>query len=278
MPRRLTENEYDFRIARWGKARRIGAYVNSVTPIDHLCLLHNEIWPARPGDLLNGHGMRCCGRQLHDEAKASYEKRLAQIGLCEAIESYVTRRTPIRHRCLLHGKEFLMAPKRTLEARIPPCCGGMWRGSLYAMLLEPSRWGLNSYSVVYLFRLARFKDYVKIGISANVKTRADSEYGDFVGYWHMPSRFHSFLVEQATLSDPLLSIECPGDLRESSWSGWTEVRRATNDQAVKVIQFYVDKLEDVGCYQFILDYLNPNPEEIELCARLLDLRNQGKFE
>ena len=269
MSRKLTDDEYDLLIAQWGKAKRIDPYVNNSTSINHLCLLHGEVWPARPGDLITGHGMKCCGRQLHDKAKAAYKRKLSEIGLCEAIEPYVTRRTPIRHRCLRHGKEFLMAPKRTLEGRIPPCCGGMWRGSLYAMLLEPQRWGLNSHSVVYLFRLAKFRDYVKIGISANIKNRLNQEYGDFISYWHTPSRFHAFLIEQAALSDQSLPAECPSDLRAESWPGWTEIRKATGDQSVKVIQFYADRLEEIGCYQFILDYLDPSPEEAELCLKAI---------
>jgi hypothetical protein len=271
MPARLSEEEYDRRISEFGKAKRVASYINCTTPIDHLCLIHGETWPARPGDIMTGHGMKCCGRQSHDKAKAVYENKLAQIGLCEAIEPYVTRRVPILHRCLRHGKTFLMAPKRSLEARVPPCCGGMWRGSLYSMLLEPKRWGLNSKSVVYAFKLAKFPDYIKIGISANIKNRINEEYGDFIAYWHMQSRFQAFLVEQAALIDSSLHAECPEILKEESWAGWTEVRKSNNSSVVKVIQFYVDALTEQGEHRFILNYLKPSDAERELCLDALDL-------
>jgi hypothetical protein len=137
------------------------------------------------------------------------------------------------------------------------------------MLLEPKRWGLNSYSVVYLFRLARFPDYVKIGITANMKKRADEEYGDFVCYWPACSRFHAFLVEQASLRDTSLNAACPLDLLDSKWAGMTEVRKAESGQAVQIIQFYFDELDSLGPYQFILNYLSPNEAERSLCEKAL---------
>jgi hypothetical protein len=137
------------------------------------------------------------------------------------------------------------------------------------MLMEPSRWGLNSYSIVYLFRLARFPDHVKIGISSNIKLRADEEYGDFVCYWNTRSRFHAFLVEQASLRDVSLNVSCPLELVDSKWAGSTEVRKAKSNQAIQIIQFYFDALDSLGIYQFILDYLSPTDIEKELCLQRL---------
>lgn len=269
MPVRLREEKYDQRLARFGKAQRLEPYVNQKTRILHRCLIHGEEWLATPNDLAQGHGMKCCGRVLHDEAKAKYDERLAAIGLAERVDPYLTRRKAIRHRCLRHGRIFLQEPRRALEGRIPPCCGGMWRGSLYAMLLEPKRWGLDSHSVVYLFRLARFPGYVKIGITANIKTRANEEYGDFVCYWATRSRFHAFLIEQATLGDLSLDATCPPDLINNKWAGNTEVRRADSDDVIKVIQFYSNELEDLGPYRFVLRHLKPSEVERDLCEQAL---------
>jgi hypothetical protein len=270
MPAKLTEAHYDARLALIGKVERVGPYVGQQKTTLHRCLLHGEIYKSRPYDLLKGHGLYCCGNGASRTKAASlYDERLAKIGLCERVEPYQTRRIAIQHKCLRHGKLFLQEPRRALEGRIPPCCGGMWRGSLYAMLMEPSRWGLNSYSIVYLFRLARFPDYVKIGISSNIKLRADEEYGDFVCYWNTQSRFHAFLVEQATLRDALLEVACPWELADSKWAGSTEVRKAESSQAIQIIQFYFDALDRLGPYQFILDYLKPTDTEKELCLQRL---------
>ena len=270
MPRKLLESEYDDRLAAIGKACRLDKYTNNLTPTLHLCLIHKEKHKARPSDLLQGHGLHCCwnGGNNKDAAKR-YDIRLAKLGLVERVDLYQTRRTPIRHRCLRHNRIFLQEPRRALEGRIPPCCGGMWRGSLYAMLLEPQRWNLNSNSVVYLFRLARFPGYVKIGISVNIKARIDQEYGDFVCYWTARSRFHAFLVEQASLGDASLEVACPLELVDSKWAGTTEVRKSGGNQAIQVIQFYFDAIDRLGPYQFILDYLTPNEAERDLCEQAL---------
>ena len=270
MPSKSKEANYDDRLALIGKAERVGPYIDQRTPTLHRCLRHGEIHKSRPNDLLMGHGMHCCGNGgSRANAASLYDERLAKIGLCERVEPYQTRRIAIQHKCLRHGKLFLQEPRRALEGRIPPCCGGMWRGSLYAMLMEPSRWGLNSYSIVYLFRLARFPDHVKIGISSNIKLRADEEYGDFVCYWNTQSRFHAFLVEQASLRDLSLKVACPSELADNKWAGSTEVRKAKSDQTIQVIQFYFDALDKLGPYQFILDYLNPTDIEKELCLQRL---------
>jgi len=269
MPSKLTNEEYDKKLAKFGKACRLEPYVNQHARILHRCLIHGEEWLAIPGDLALGHGMKCCGKVLNNKAKAAYDSKLAAIGLAERVEPYISRRVAIQHRCLRHGKLFSQEPRRALEGRIPPCCGGMWRGSLYSMLIEPKRWGLGGHSVVYLFRLARFRDHVKIGISANTGTRADSEYGDFICYWTTQSRFHAFLIEQASLADGGLTINCPEELRSVSWPGWTEVRKVDSNKAVQIVQFYCDVLEQIGPYQFILDYLNPTDIEKELCLQRL---------
>lgn len=268
MPPKLTNEEYDEKLAKFGKACRLEPYVNQHTRILHRCLIHGEEGLAIPGDLALGHGIKCCGNDGRKARAASvYDKRIAKIGLCKRIDPYQTRRLAIKHQCLLHHRIFLQEPRRALEGRIPPCCGGMWRGSLYSMLMEPKRWGLDSHSIVYLFRLARFPDYVKIGISANIKTRADEEYGDFVCYWATRSRFHAFLVEQASLRDISLEAACPSDLADSRWAGSTEVRRADSGNAIQVIQFYFDEVDRLGPYQFILEYLGPNEAERDLCEK-----------
>jgi hypothetical protein len=128
----------------------------------------------------------------------------------------------------------------------------------------------KSHSVVYLFQLARFKEYVKIGISVNIALRADTEYGDFICYWKAQNRFHAFLVEQAVLSDPSLVSECPVELSDRHWPGYTEIRKAQSDIAVKVVQFYHDQLDSIGVYRFILAYLNPTEAERQLCEQKLD--------
>lgn len=60
MSKRLTEREYDERIAMCGKVIRIDSYIDSKTKILHMCLIHNEKHLSKPCHILRGQGLSCC--------------------------------------------------------------------------------------------------------------------------------------------------------------------------------------------------------------------------
>lgn len=234
----------------------------------HKCLIHGEERLGRPGDLVNGHGLGCCSlnKPMNRAAKARYDQRLESIGLAVRLDEYQTRRKAVRHRCTLHGTEFLMEPRRALEGRLPPCCSKLGRGSIYFMLLAPDRWQKSGHCDVYIFNLKRFPQFVKIGVSQRIIGRSeDQEYGDFVCSWRRSNRFEAFLIEQASLRDRSLEKLCPPELEQQRWAGWTEVRKARSHQSVKLVQFYADEMDNLGVYRFILKYLDPNRVEADLC-------------
>jgi hypothetical protein len=266
MPKKLTESEYDLRLSSIGKVVRIGHYVNGSTKILHRCLIHNEVLQGTPSDLLNGHGLYCCWNGgLNKQAKLNYDKKLKETGNLERVEEYKTSRLPIKHRCLTHNLEFFMPPRRALMGRKPPCCVGNGRKSLYSMLMSPGEYASYSKSYVYIYQLKNYPNYHKIGISYNIKTRSDDpEYGELVCCWEN-SRINTFLIEQASLSDNLLNRICPEELIKRSWPGKTEVVNNKESLVVDVVQYYVDQLEYLGKFEFILNYLNPSEEEKSIC-------------
>jgi hypothetical protein len=272
MPARLKEDEYDRRLEIIGKVKRIEPYINTSTKILHECLIHGERHLSNPGDLLDGHGIACCGSgEANKEARARYDSRLKSIGHIQRIEEYQTRRKAILHKCLIHDKEFLMEPRRALEGRFPPCCSRLSRGSIYFMLLAPERWNKRQPCDVYAFSLKRFEGFFKIGISCRTLERGkDEEYGNFICSWRRDNRFEAFLIEQASLKDHALEHACPKELEEGKWAGWTEVRKSKSCKIVETIQYYVDKMNEMGVYRFILEYLEPNFAEASLCRKAID--------
>lgn len=124
MPRKLTQAEYEARIAFFGKATCLEPYQGATIRIKHKCLAHGEVHLAIPGDVGSGHGLRCCDLSISNQlaAKSRYDQRLGEIGLAIRIEEYHSRRKAILHCCLVHGTKFLQEPRRALEGRLPPCC------------------------------------------------------------------------------------------------------------------------------------------------------------
>lgn len=57
------------------------------------------------------------------------------------------------------------------------------------------------------------------------------------------------------------------------WPGYTEVIQCPEDTAIDVIQFYWDLVQELGPYQFALDYLNPTEEERQLLDERLAVLN-----
>lgn len=145
------------------------------------------------------------------------------------------------------------------------------------MLSEPSRWGSKAKSYLYIYEMKNYGGYVKIGISINPEVRSlDEEYGELICYWEMSSRFKVFLVEQAILSDVLLKNNCPLELIDINWPGKTEVRESSGELSIKVAEFYLDKIEELGVHTFILDYLNPTNEERAICMQKINLIKNGE--
>lgn len=123
-------NKYDAELRRIGKVIRVSAYINSSTPIDHECIRHGLIFPARPSDLIRGQGLRCCltearkeeGRRRRENAARKYDAELSEIGKLKRLEPYISALVPIRHQCLVHGLIKPITPNNALRGKGLRCC------------------------------------------------------------------------------------------------------------------------------------------------------------
>lgn len=263
--------EYDHKVAEIGRVERVDPYINRKTKIRHRCLEHNEIHKALPNNILLGKGLKCCSASNKSNAKARdlYDSKLESFGKVVRLGEYINNNTKILHRCLVHGQEHLAIPRALIYGGGLNCCMMCSHSQLIDLL--NSKENEIKGTCVYLYKLANYPGYLKLGITSSMESRTkNKEFGEFISSWHNNSRLECHCVEQASLRDVLLRKSCPEPLQESKWGGHTEVIRCPEDTAIDVIQFYWDEMDRLGPYQFALDYLNPTSEETELLKEKLD--------
>lgn len=265
---KIAKEKYDNTLKIFGRVERLGEYIDCKTPIEHRCLQHGEVHKATPSSLSSGQGLNCCSSYYNRsrEAKSTYDERVAQFGRVKRIEEYKNANKRILHRCLIHNEIHYGTPHNIVNGGGLACCRIRGYQSLYELLTA------NPYrkTCFYSFSMSNFPDYIKIGISNRVKTRSkDPEYGELISQWDFDSRLEAYLVEQACLKDVLLVKNSPKELSKTKWPGHTEIVKSEENLVVEVAQFYIDKLEELGPYQFVLDYLSPNEKEKEICLEKL---------
>ena len=80
----------------------------------------------------------------------------------------------------------------------------------------------------YVFELDGFPKYLKFGISFDPEIRASNTYGyygDCILEKIFTLRAHAFFFEQAILEATVDCAECPNELLDIEWAGFTEVRK-----------------------------------------------------
>ena len=103
-------------------------YVNSQTKILHRCKVDGYEWYIKPNDILNGFGCPMCYRSKKKKTHEEYVKEVAKINPnIEVIESYISNKIKILHRCKIDGYEWLVDPSHVLRGQNCPRCGGRER-------------------------------------------------------------------------------------------------------------------------------------------------------
>lgn len=107
----------------------LGEYVNANTPILHRCLIHDIEWNAFPASILRGCGCVVCGleRSSRNSTKTheQYIEELKGINPnVVPLEKYSGALTPIAHKCLLDGYEWMVTPANLLYGKGCPKCAG----------------------------------------------------------------------------------------------------------------------------------------------------------
>lgn len=238
--------EYEARLAAIGKVEALEPYINNTTPILHKCLTHGKELKARPSDLLQGKGLKCCqgtiGMLKYEGSK--YEAECAQHGRVLPLEPYQGIRVRILHKCLTHGETHLASPHTILKGHGLKCCN--LGGDSLARLLNDSEWA-NRSCHLYVARIS--EDYLKPGIAEDTKQRAEQGGGFYSGYAFISdqlTRAEAWAIEQRLLSE---SVDAkPDTLPEifKGWEGYTELReKDVLPESWYVTRFW-ELLDEVG--------------------------------
>jgi len=278
VPKRLTEVEYDQKIAVYGKALRIESYKNTRTKILHKCLIHGTYSLAIPMNLIAGQGLNCCGASNLSRiiARDMYDEKIKKFGRVIRVGEYINAYEKILHECLEHGQIHMAKPHNILNGSGLACCKNPLTDSIKELILKEQNTNNSKYidTCVYIFKMSNYPDHLKLGISKKIHDRSrDPEYGEFISSWHTNSRLEAYCVEQASLHDCLLPSSCPEKLRSINWPGYTEIILCSEQTAIDVVQYYWDLVQELGPYQFILNYLNPTEDEQKLCLKALSAPN-----
>ena len=105
----------------------VDSYINALTPILHKCLIHNIEWKVRPNDILCGKGCPVCGIEKSGNSRfKSHIQYVEELKLINqdvvVVENYNGANTPILHRCLIDGCEWLATPHNILCGTGCPRC------------------------------------------------------------------------------------------------------------------------------------------------------------
>lgn len=192
-----------------------------------------------------------------------------QVGLLTA-ERRVGETRDWEWRCACGGLK--VATKHSVEKGLVKSCGCLTRGedSIDAWLGERFR-NPSAEAVLYVFPLARFAGYAKVGIATDMgkrKSGSGGEYGDVHDYIAMP-RLDAWLVEQALLHATKYIAGCPAELADAKWGGYTEVRRMSPPAAFKLALDLYDQLQELGRSEFAIRYVPMTPAKQRAVAKLV---------
>lgn len=102
-------------------------YVDTYTPILHLCKTHNIKWKAFPSNILSGYGCVQCGKEkYHDKRCKKHKDYVDELKTknptVEVIGEYVSSQKPILHRCMTHNVFWKTTPASVIQGHGCPQC------------------------------------------------------------------------------------------------------------------------------------------------------------
>ena len=123
--KKLTNEEYDQRlIERDIKYKRLGEYINSNTPLEHLCHICNNTWKGVPNGILKGRGCPYCASNAKYTNK-TYDAKLLEKGITyQRLGTYINSKTPLEHYCPTCKNCWKPTPSSILSGSGCPTCSG----------------------------------------------------------------------------------------------------------------------------------------------------------
>lgn len=123
MKKLKTEEEYIVELAEKNPfVKLVGNYHESLTPTEHLCLIHNVVWSPTPARVLSGGGCKQCGSEKISnyfmKPRQDYIEELSDKNRdVELIGEYLGGKKPTQHYCKIHNVEFVASPESVLKGR-----------------------------------------------------------------------------------------------------------------------------------------------------------------
>lgn len=105
----------------------LGEYINAKTPILHYCTIHDVEWNACPDSILHGCGCPECGKEkIGDRLRKSHDQYVNDVRNKNkniiVVGRYIDSQTPILHKCLKDGYEWMAKPTNILSGFGCPKC------------------------------------------------------------------------------------------------------------------------------------------------------------
>lgn len=130
MSRRKTTKEYIEECKQKGYDLPIEEYVNARTKIKHKCNRCGNVYEQNPTHHLEGHGCPKCAiktiskklKGISNKTTQEYAKECKQLGYDLPIESYVSNKVKIKHRCNNCGEIYEQNPDSHLHGKGCPKC------------------------------------------------------------------------------------------------------------------------------------------------------------
>lgn len=97
-------------------------YINATTPIGHRCKIDGYQWKATPSSVLGGSGCAMCAGNAKKTTDEYAVELFAINPYVNVVGVYINATTPILHRCILDGNEWLVAPSNMLRGTGCPEC------------------------------------------------------------------------------------------------------------------------------------------------------------
>ena len=115
----------------------------------------------------------------------------------------------------------------------------------------------------YIYDLARFPElYSKPGITFDVKTRVDEEYGKEWFAKIFKKRAEAFAFEQAVLQATKSKAIFPEELR--GWEGAYELREISPPNLVELAEELLIEYEELGFWEFVIMYVPMTSDQLKL--------------
>lgn len=197
-------------------------------------------------------------RKLRDDLgidqKISHASELDEATIIDVCELYRHGYT-IRDLSLQFSVTLGYISKLLEDAAIPKR-QGVTGDCIESVLSKTGAFKIERETYYYIFNINTHPGYLKPGISFDSDHRSSTSYGYYGEELYtkvFANRDEAFFLEEAVLIETSKFADCPEEL--IGWVGFTEIRKMDLEDLKAAVEYYIEKLEELGKWQFALDYV-----------------------